>query len=105
MCPSGVAGGIVAQPFFQQHFGLLGADGKPISSRTDSVSSNVVSVLQAGAFFGALGSVPLSDKIGRKWTLLVFSLVFAVGAVSAFLEFLVGGMAHAGLDSGHAGWR
>jgi sugar porter (SP) family MFS transporter len=82
---TGVAGGVVAQPFFQQHFGLLGADGKPIASRTTSVTSNVVSVLQAGAFFGALGSVPLSEKIGRKWTLFVFSLVFAVGAILATL--------------------
>ena len=38
-----------------------------------------------GAFFGALGSAPISSWIGRKWTLFIFSLVFAVGAVRALL--------------------
>jgi hypothetical protein len=59
------------------------------------VSSNVVAVLQAGAFFGALGSVPLSGKIGRKWTLFVFSIVFSIGAVSDFLQFRSGGITDA----------
>lgn len=30
--------------------------------RVDNVSGNVVSVLQAGAFFGALGSAPISGE-------------------------------------------
>ncbi|KAF5383220.1 hypothetical protein D9615_004781 [Tricholomella constricta] len=42
-----------------RHFGLLDASGKK-THRVNEVSSNVVSVLQAGAFFGALGSAPLS---------------------------------------------
>lgn len=65
------------------------------------MSSNVVSVLQAGAFFGALGSAPMSGaghyhllmrrlklsaaKIGRRFTLLVFSVIFLVGAVRTLL--------------------
>ncbi|KAG6917089.1 hypothetical protein DXG01_003978 [Tephrocybe rancida] len=73
--PIGIAGGVVSAPYFQAHFGLV--DKKHI----DEVSSNVVSVLQAGAFFGALGSAPMSAKIGRKPTLLVFTLVFTVGAI------------------------
>jgi hypothetical protein len=56
-------------------------------------------VLQAGAFFGALGSAPISGgldcrskfvfveavsaKIGRKTTLLGFTFIFLIGAVSA----------------------
>ena len=70
--------------------------------KSNDILSNVVSILQAGAFFGALGSAPISGtcriihlcpgglkssvqtiaRIGRKYTLLMFSLVFAVGAVS-----------------------
>ena len=67
--------------------------------KSNDTSSNVVSILQAGAFFGALGSartcrifhlcpgglkssVQTIARIGRKYTLLIFSLVFAVGAVS-----------------------
>ncbi|KAG6840663.1 hypothetical protein C0991_005257 [Blastosporella zonata] len=68
-------GGVVNAPYFQSHFGLV--DKKHINN----VSSNVVSVLQAGAFFGALGSAPISAKIGRRPTLLVFTLVFVVGAI------------------------
>ncbi|KAJ7837468.1 hypothetical protein B0H13DRAFT_2333113 [Mycena leptocephala] len=52
-------------PFFHKHFGLLDANGKPITSKTNTISSNVVSVLQAGAFFG---------------TLVLFTLIFALGA-------------------------
>ena len=79
---SGIAGGVVTQPYFQSHFGLIKADGTADTKRTNDVSSNVVSVLQAGAFFGSLGSAPISAKIGRKWTLVLFSLVFSLGAVS-----------------------
>jgi sugar porter (SP) family MFS transporter len=75
---TGIAGGVVSQPFFQEHFGLQGASNK---ERLTDVSTNVVSVLQAGAFFGSLGSVPFSKKIGRKNTLLVFTVLFTVGAI------------------------
>lgn len=68
-----------------QQFGLLDASGKKNQKKVDAVSSNVVSVLQAGAFFGALGSAPISAKIGRRWTLFVFTMVFSVGAVSRHL--------------------
>lgn len=57
---SGIAGGVVSQPFFQQHFGMLNPDGTKNAAKVDEVSANVVSVLQAGAFFGALGSAPIS---------------------------------------------
>lgn len=72
---SGVAGGVVTQKFFISEFGLSGS-----KQRQADLSSNVVAVLQAGAFFGALGSAPISAAVGRKWTLVAFSLLFAVGA-------------------------
>ena len=74
---SGIGGGVVSQPYFQEHFGFANN-----AKRKNDISSNVVSVLQAGAFFGALGSAPMSSWIGRRYTLITFSLVFAVGAVS-----------------------
>jgi sugar porter (SP) family MFS transporter len=73
---TGVAGSVVAQTHFQHAFGIFGDKKK-----TADVSSNVVSVLQAGAFFGALGSAPVSSRIGRKNTLLAFSVIFLVGAI------------------------
>jgi hypothetical protein len=52
-------------PFFRSHFGLLDANSKPITSKTNAnaISSNVVSFLQARAFFG---------------TLMLFTLVFSL---------------------------
>jgi hypothetical protein len=62
------SGGVVSNTYFQGQFGLLNADGTKNQSRTDAVSSNVVSVLQAGAFFGALGS----SAISREYNCIVF---------------------------------
>jgi sugar porter (SP) family MFS transporter len=79
---TGIAGGVVSQPAFRKEFGLYLPDGvTPNTKLITKVSSNVVSVLQAGAFFGALGSAPISSAIGRRYTLVAFSLVFLVGAI------------------------
>ncbi|KAF5376018.1 hypothetical protein D9757_008838 [Collybiopsis confluens] len=72
---TGIAGGVVSQETFQRHFGMF-PNGVKDSKKVTEVSSNVVSVLQAGAFFGALGSAPISAWFGRKWTLVGFSAVF-----------------------------
>jgi len=75
-----VAGGVVAMKFFQQEFGIL--EGGVVNvTKKDEVSGNVVAVLQAGAFFGALGSAPISARFGRRWSLMAFSVIFLVGAV------------------------
>ena len=67
----------MTQKYFQEHFGFAGNKQK-----SNDISSNVVSVLQAGAFFGALGSAPISSWIGRRYALMMFTVVFSVGAVS-----------------------
>lgn len=59
---SSVGGGIVNHPYFQHHFGMYNADGTKNTHKVNNISSNVVSSFQAGAFFGALGSVPISRK-------------------------------------------
>ena len=71
---SGVGGGVVAQDYFQEHFGFKGGTAKK-----NAITSNAVSVLQAGAFFGALGSAPISARISRRYTLIIFSIIFSVG--------------------------
>lgn len=88
-----------------QRYGLKNPDGTANTARKNHISSVVVSVLQAGAFFGALSSAPISGKhiqisgivrafnslfdidteiarLGRKKTLLAFCAIFSVGAVS-----------------------
>ncbi|KAK7008290.1 hypothetical protein R3P38DRAFT_2552285 [Favolaschia claudopus] len=74
-------GGVVSAPFFLERFGLLNADGSVNKQRNADVSSNVVSVLQGGAFFGALSSAPISAKIGRRLTLQIFTFIFIIGAI------------------------
>ncbi|OAX33061.1 general substrate transporter, partial [Rhizopogon vinicolor AM-OR11-026] len=78
---AGIAGGVVSQPYFESSFGLVNADGTINKSKDTTISSNVVSVLQAGAFFGALASAPLSDWIGRRRTLFGFTIIFSIGAI------------------------
>ncbi|KAI0038741.1 general substrate transporter [Auriscalpium vulgare] len=85
---TGVAGGVVNSTYFQIKFGIRPATGPINQGKIDSVSSNVVSVLQAGAFFGALISAPVSAYIGRRWTLEAFTVIFSVGAV---LQTIAGG--------------
>jgi hypothetical protein len=43
-------------------YGLKNPDGTANNARKDHISAVVVSVLQAGAFFGALISAPISCK-------------------------------------------
>jgi len=43
-----------------QKYGLKNPDGTANISRKDHISAVIVSVLQAGAFFGALTSAPIS---------------------------------------------
>ncbi|KAI0699622.1 general substrate transporter [Cerioporus squamosus] len=73
----------------QEPFRNHDPSGNTNTKKANDVNSNVVSVLQAGAFFGALGSAPLSAAIGRKWSLLIWSIVFAVGAI---LQTVAGGL-------------
>ncbi|KAJ7148559.1 general substrate transporter [Mycena crocata] len=96
---TGIAGGVVSAPVFLAQFDLLNPDGTINKPRNDAISSNVVSVLQAGAFFGALGSAPMSARIGRRFTLLAFSVIFVVGAILT----TVAGAGHKGLAEIYAG--
>ncbi|KZT57591.1 putative high-affinity glucose transporter of the major facilitator superfamily [Calocera cornea HHB12733] len=68
-----LAGGVIALPGFENDF--LG--GQPASA---DVLSLVVSVLQAGAFVGALCAAPVAELLGRRNSLIVASLIFVCGA-------------------------
>jgi len=46
-----------------KNYGLKNPDGTTNNSRKDHVSAVIVSLLQAGAFFGALVSAPVSGKL------------------------------------------
>ena len=67
-------GGILTLKSFQTDFRY----GK---AEQTSVNSNAVSVLQAGAFFGCFFIWPIAARFGRRWSLVVSSIVFEVGAI------------------------
>lgn len=44
-----------------------------------NLSSNIVSVLQAGAFLGALVAMWLANRVGRRWSLIIASILIFIG--------------------------
>ncbi|KAF4769218.1 hypothetical protein N7455_008926 [Penicillium solitum] len=71
---------------------------------TSSQSSMIVSLLSAGTFFGALGAAPIADKLGRRWGMIVESVVFVFGVIlqtiSTSIPLFVAGRFFAGLGVG-----
>ncbi|KAF2084976.1 putative sugar transporter [Saccharata proteae CBS 121410] len=71
---SAFIGGTLELPAFEKTFGLD-------SSAETSLSSNIVSTFQGGAFFGAIFGFFLAERFGRKAVILLSGLVFVVGVV------------------------
>ncbi|TFK49680.1 general substrate transporter [Heliocybe sulcata] len=74
---TGLIGGILSLPSFQEYFGLTGLS----SSAQANLSGNIVAVLQAGCFFGALFTGYFAGVFGRKPVLLVSGVVYIIGSV------------------------
>lgn len=98
-------GSVLALDSFKKDFMLpMGSSGFA-SSKNAQVSSNVVSLLTAGCFFGAIFAAAINDRIGRRYTLMLFSVVFLIGAaiqVGAHhaIGMIYGGRVVAGLGIG-----
>lgn len=61
---------------FKAEFGLTDKTTKEFGV----ISANIVSLYQAGCFFGALFGYPIGYFAGRKWGLFIAAFVFNVGA-------------------------
>lgn len=98
-------GSVLAMSSFKKDFGLpLGGSGFD-SDENAQVSSNVVSLLTAGCFFGSIFAAFINDRLGRRYSLMIFCLVFLIGAalqVGAHHEIglIYGGRVIAGLGIG-----
>jgi hypothetical protein len=68
--------GVLTMNAFQHSFNL-----DPYSSDFANLQGNIVSVLQAGCFFGALASFYVSDTFGRKRAIIIADVIFLVGSL------------------------
>ena len=73
-------GSVLALTSFKKDFGLPLGDTGFSSAKNAHVSANVVSLLTAGAFFGAILAAYLNNKLGRRYTLMIYSVIFLIGA-------------------------
>ncbi|KAJ5902203.1 hypothetical protein N7495_002731 [Penicillium taxi] len=77
---TGVMGSVLALDSFKNDFGLpLGNTGFD-SAANSKISSNVVSLLTAGCFFGSIFAAFINERIGRRYSLMLFCMIFLVGA-------------------------
>lgn len=73
---AGFIGGTLALSSFQSEFGF----DKMTAAQITTVEANVVSVFQAGAFFGALFMYPVGELLGRKVGLIISGFLLTFGA-------------------------
>ncbi|KAJ5753016.1 hypothetical protein N7520_009933 [Penicillium odoratum] len=62
---------------FQRDFGLDGSS----EATQNAFAANIVSLLQAGCFFGSLAAAPTGDKLGRRVALAIGAVAFIVGSI------------------------
>ncbi|KAF9477819.1 MFS quinate transporter QutD [Pholiota conissans] len=74
---SAFIGTSIALSSFKEEFGMESFSVAKLAT----VSANIVSVYQAGSFFGAFAGYPIGYFLGRKWGLFVAGLIFCIGAI------------------------
>lgn len=102
---TGVMGSVLALKAFKKDFGLPTDSSGFASSKNAYVSSNVVSLLTAGCFFGAIAAAFLNEHFGRRYSLMFFSVIFLIGAAIQTaahhaIGMIYGGRVIAGLGIG-----
>jgi SP family sugar:H+ symporter-like MFS transporter len=90
--------------YWQDEFSTGFRDPKGHLNITASQQSEIVSILSAGTFFGALLAAPIADRLGRRLALIVSSFVFIFGVIlqtaSTEIPMFVAGRFFAGLGVG-----
>ncbi|CCX34490.1 general substrate transporter [Pyronema domesticum] len=74
---TGIIGGVLKMETFRRKFGLSGISDIGAAN----LEANIVSTLQAGCFFGALGAYWFADKYGRRTALFGCALIAIIGTV------------------------
>ncbi|KAI8154487.1 Quinate permease [Colletotrichum sp. SAR 10_70] len=101
----GVMGGLLPFESFKRDFGLPSGSSGFADEKVAEVSSNVVSLLTAGCFFGALSAALANERYGRRYSLMAYSVVFLLGASLQVgspksLQYVYAGRVIAGLGIG-----
>ncbi|KAE9378134.1 putative glucose transporter rco-3 [Stipitochalara longipes BDJ] len=101
---TGTISGILANGYWQNQFSTGFIDSTGHKNIDASQTSEVVSILSAGTFFGALGAAPLADRIGRRFALIASCWVFIFGVIlqtaATSLPLFVAGRFFAGFGVG-----
>jgi MFS family permease len=82
---------ITLEPFISD-FGLENAS----ESTADAFAANIVSLLQAGCFFGSLAVAPLGNRFGRKPSLIIAGILFVIGSLLQTFSYGITGLVFAG---------
>jgi sugar porter (SP) family MFS transporter len=98
-------GSVLALSSFKRDFGLPVESSGFSNEENAHISSNVVSLLTAGCFFGSIGAAYMNDRLGRRYSLMILTVIFMVGAalqIAAHHEIgmIYGGRVIAGLGIG-----
>ncbi|PNY27413.1 High-affinity glucose transporter [Tolypocladium capitatum] len=56
------------------------APGEPCSGPRDTVQGGITAAMAAGSWLGAIVSGPLSDRLGRKYAIMVGCIVWVIGS-------------------------
>ena len=79
---TGTISGILAMKYWRELFSTGYVNPKDnFPDVTSSQSSMIVSLLSAGTFFGALTAAFVADHFGRRWGMIIDSVVFSFGVV------------------------
>lgn len=89
---TGVISGVLTMSDFLLAFGGMASLRR--GSLTSSVAGSIVGIMLVGCFIGALLGGPAGDRLSRKYSIVVFSIVFIIsaalqtGAVNLFMLLL-----------------
>jgi len=76
---TGVISGVLTMSDFLLAFG--GTASLARGSLTSSVSGSIVGIMLVGCFLGALIAGPLGDRLSRKYSIVLFSIIFIISAI------------------------
>lgn len=79
---TGTIGGILGMSYWRNEFSTGYINPKDQAKDvTSSQTSEIVSILSVGTFFGALTAAPVADMIGRRLGLVASNVVFCFGVI------------------------